>query len=128
VSQIRQDGFEPKVIRLPNGEVQPKYVFEQEPSPGTGLPNGSIVTIHVSTGKRKIAVPSLVGKPSDTAVAELTSAGLDADVREVPSDKRAGTVTAQNPGPGTVIVEGSSVRINVSAARSRSRANVVGSS
>ena len=62
VDLIRGDGFEPKVIRLPNGEVEPKYVFEQEPAPGTGLPKGSIVTILVSTGKQKIAVPSVVGQ------------------------------------------------------------------
>ena len=129
VAQIRQDGFEPKVIRQPNGDVEPKYVFEQEPSPGTGLPRDSIVTIRVSTGKRKISVPSLVGKPRDSAVAELTSAGLDAVVREVPSDKRAGTVTAQNPRPGTVVVEGSSVRINVSSGpKPVAVPNVVGSS
>jgi serine/threonine-protein kinase len=129
VAQIRQDGFEPKVIRQPNGEVKPKYVFEQEPSPGTGLPRDSIVTIRVSTGKRKIGVPSLVGRPRDSAVAELTSAGLDAVVREVPSEKRAGTVTAQDPRPGTVVVEGSSVRINVSSGpKPVAVPNVVGSS
>jgi eukaryotic-like serine/threonine-protein kinase len=129
VNLIRADGFEPKVIRLPNGEVEPQYVFEQEPSPGTGLPKGSIVTIRVSTGKQKIAVPSLVGKSRDTAVAELTSAGLDADVREVPSDKTPGIVTAQDPRPGTVLVEGASVRINVSKGpKPVAVPNVVGSS
>jgi len=129
VQLIRSDGFEPKVIRQPNADVQPQYVFEQEPSPGTGLPKGSLVTIRVSTGKKKIAVPSLVGKSRDTAVAELTSAGLDADVREVPSDKAPGTVTAQNPRAGTVLVEGSSVRINVSKGpKPVAVPNVVGSS
>ncbi|HKY24252.1 MAG TPA: Stk1 family PASTA domain-containing Ser/Thr kinase [Gaiella sp.] len=129
VTQIRADGFVPNVIRLPNGEVEAKYVFEQEPSPGTGLPKESIVTIRVSTGKKKIAVPSLVGKSRDTAVAELTSAGLDADVREVPSDRTPGVVTAQDPKPGTVLVEGSSVRINVSKGpKPVAVPNVVGSS
>ena len=40
VHLIRADGFEPKVIRLPNGEVEPKYVFEQEPYAGDGTPEG----------------------------------------------------------------------------------------
>ncbi len=129
VQLITGDGFEAKVIRLPNGDVKPQYVFEQEPTAGTGLPKGSIVTIRVSTGKKKIAVPSLVGKSRDTAVAELTSAGLDADVAEVPSDKSPGVVTAQDPRPGTVLVEGSSVRINVSKGpKPVAVPNVVGSS
>jgi serine/threonine-protein kinase len=114
VGLIDGDGFEARVRRLPNGEVERGYVYEQEPSAGTGQPRGSIVTILVSSGKRKVAVPSLVGESRDAAVAELTNAGLDAVVREVPSDRTPGVVTAQDPRPGTVIVEGSSVRINVS--------------
>jgi eukaryotic-like serine/threonine-protein kinase len=62
-------------------------------------------------------------------VAELTSAGLDADVREVPSDRTPGVVTAQDPRPGTVLVEGASVRINVSKGpKPVAVPNVVGSS
>ena len=45
---------------------------------------------------------------------ELTSAGLDAQVVEVNSDKTPGTVTGQAPSAGTVVVEGTQVRINVS--------------
>ena len=40
VKLITGDGFEPKVIRLPERDVKPQYVFEQEPTPGTGLPKG----------------------------------------------------------------------------------------
>jgi len=48
-------------------------------------------------------------------VKDLTSLGLDADVHEVPSDKPSDTVTAQDPRPGTIVVEGASVRVNVSS-------------
>jgi serine/threonine-protein kinase len=47
-------------------------------------------------------------------VAEITRAGLDAESHQVNSGQPAGTVTAQQPVPGTTLVEGSSVRINVS--------------
>jgi serine/threonine-protein kinase len=47
-------------------------------------------------------------------VKELTNRQLDATVVEVNSDRQSGTVTAQDPRPGTVLVAGSSVRINVS--------------
>ena len=129
VAAINSDGFEPRVRRLPNGDVERGYVYEQEPSAGSSQPRGSLVTILVSSGKRKISVPSLVGESRDAAVAELTNAGLDADVHEVPSDRTPGLVTAQNPRPGTVVVEGASVRINVSQGpRPVAVPNVVGSS
>jgi serine/threonine-protein kinase len=114
VDLIVGDGFEAKVVRRPNGDVQPKYVFQQEPEPGTRLPKDSIVTVLVSTGKPKVTVPFVVGKSRDTAVAELTQRGLDATVVEVNSERQSGIVTAQNPRAGTVLVSGSSVRINVS--------------
>jgi serine/threonine-protein kinase len=114
VALVEGDGFEPNVRRLPNGEVERGYVYEQEPEPGTRLPKGSIVTILVSSGKPKVTVPSVVGERRDAAVAELTTRGLEADVVEVNSERPSGIVTAQNPRAGTVLVEGSSVRINVS--------------
>jgi serine/threonine-protein kinase len=115
VALINKDGFEPNVRRLPNNDAQKGYVYDQEPDPGSRQAKGSMVTILVSSGKRNVTVPSLVGKPRDTAVKELTSLGLDADVHEVPSDKQSDTVTAQDPVSGTVVVEGASVRVNVSS-------------
>jgi len=66
------------------------------------------------TGKPEVQIPSVVGQTVEDAVAELTRAGLNAQVFEVNSDKDQGTVTAQSPGAGTVVVEGTQVRINVS--------------
>ena len=114
VDLIVGDGFEAKVVRRPNADVQPRYVFQQEPEPGTRLPKDSIVTVIVSTGKPKVTVPFVVGKSRDTAVAELTQRDLEATVVEVNSERQSGVVTAQNPRAGTVLVSGASVRINVS--------------
>ena len=61
-----------------------------------------------------MTIPSVVGQTVEDAVAELTRAGLDAQVVEVNSDEDEGTVTAQSPSAGTVVVEGTQVRINVS--------------
>jgi serine/threonine-protein kinase len=115
VALIRGDGFVENVRRLPNGDVKQGYVYDQDPDAGSKQPKGSMVTILVSSGKKNVSVPSLVGKSRDTAVKELTSLGLDADVHEVPSDKQSDIVTAQDPRPGTVVVEGASVRVNVSS-------------
>jgi beta-lactam-binding protein with PASTA domain/predicted Ser/Thr protein kinase len=111
---VRSDGFEPQVQREPDPDAAPGYVFQQEPSPGTKLGRGSIVVLHVSTGKPKATVPGVVGKSSTDAVAALVGAGLKANPQNVPSDQPAGTVVAQDPKAGTVIVQGSTVRMNVS--------------
>ena len=115
VALIDADGFEHNVRRLPNADVQPGYVYQQDPEQGTKQPRGSIVTILVSSGKPKVTVPSLVGKSRDAAVAELTRLQLEPNVVQVSSSQQANQVTAQNPKPGVVVVAGSSVRINVSS-------------
>ena len=100
--------------RLPSSEQPVGIVFEQSPTEGTSLAKGGIVTIKVSTGKKTVDVPDVVGKQLTDAVAALTRAGLNAKSVGVPSDKPSGTVTAQDPRPGTSLVEGASVRINYS--------------
>jgi len=115
VALIDADGFEHNVRRLPNADVQPGYVYQQDPEPGTKQPRGSIVTILVSSGKPKVTVPSLVGKSRDAAVAELTRLQLEPNVVQVSSSQQANQVTAQAPKAGVVVVAGSSVRINVSS-------------
>jgi serine/threonine-protein kinase len=89
-------------------------VFAQSPTEGTKVEEGTVVTIDVSTGRPEVTVPSVINESLADAVAELTSAGLDAKVVEVDSDRTPGTVTGQQPSAGTVVVEGTQVRINVS--------------
>ena len=114
VDLIINDGFEPNVRRLPNGAQPVGIVFEQSPAEGTGLERGGMVTILVSTGKKTVTVPDVVGEQLTQAVATLTKAGLVAKSVGVPSDKPSGTVTAQDPAAGTSLVENATVRINYS--------------
>jgi serine/threonine-protein kinase len=114
VGLISNDGFEPKVRRLPNAETDLGVVYEQQPAPGTRLEKGSIVTILVSSGQPKVDVPDVRGARLADAVATLSNAGLEAKVVEVNSERPEGTVTAQAPSPGTTVLSGSTVRINVS--------------
>jgi serine/threonine-protein kinase len=111
---IEEAGFNPNVRRLPNNTVAVGLVFDQEPDPGTRLAQDSIVTIVVSTGKRNVTVPDVRGETQADAIEELTRRGLDPRVVEVNSSQTAGLVTAQDPAPGLTVVEGATVRINVS--------------
>ena len=99
---------------MSNSDVEEGVVFAQSPTEGTKVDKETVVRIDVSSGKPEVTIPSVVGQTVEDAVAELTRAGLNAQVVEVNSDKDQGTVTAQSPGAGTVVVEGTQIRINVS--------------
>ena len=100
--------------RTPSADTAVGLVFEQDPGRGTKTDKGNLVTILVSTGKPKTRVPGVVGQSVADAVQTLANSKLKASAVEINSDKPVNTVTAQDPKAGTVLVEGSSVRINVS--------------
>ena len=114
VKEIREAGLVPEVRKRANENVEVERVFDQDPAEGTRVDKESTVVIFVSSGKAKTTVPDVRGMSRDEAVAELTAANLDVSVAEVYSERQVGTVTAQSPGPGTRLVEGETVRINVS--------------
>jgi len=114
-NEIVEEGLVPRVRRVPSSDVEEGFVIAQSPTQGTRVDKETIVVIDVSTGKREVTVPSVVGQDQTEAIKELTQAGLDAHVVNVSSDRKEGTVTGQSPGPGVVVVEGTQVRINVSS-------------
>jgi eukaryotic-like serine/threonine-protein kinase len=114
VNKIEEKGLTPQVRPVSNSDVEEGVVFNQTPTEGTRVDKETVVTIDVSSGKPEVTIPSVVGQTDDDAVAELTRAGLVAQVAEVSSDRDVGTVTAQSPSAGTVVVEGTQVRVNVS--------------
>jgi beta-lactam-binding protein with PASTA domain len=97
-------------------EREPGTVTTQSPSAGAEAERGSTVTIQVSKGTGLVEVPNVVGMTRGQAEAELSSAQLEANVVEVPSDEPVGTVVAQNPVGGQA-QQGTAIRLNVSAGR-----------
>jgi serine/threonine-protein kinase len=112
--KIEAAGLHASVIRHWNNSYDETRVYAQDPQAGSRLSKGSTVKIFVSTGARKVAVPSVVGKQATDAVAALTQLGLKADIHNVNSGEATNTVTGQDPKPGTRLVVGDKVRINVS--------------
>jgi serine/threonine-protein kinase len=111
---IQADGFHPVVQSHSNLTVANGFVYKQDPPAGQHQPKGDNVTIYVSTGKPKVAVPTLIGLKSADAVAKLKELHLVPDVHEITSGQPADTVTASDPKEGTQVVSGQKVRINVS--------------
>ena len=114
VGQIRTAGLSPVVRRQPSGAADIGIVFRQDPAPGNRIDKGNQVTIYVSTGRPKTVVPDVRGQQATDAAAAIAKVGLDPDVHDVNSLRPVNTVVAQSPGPGTRVVRGSKVRINVS--------------
>jgi beta-lactam-binding protein with PASTA domain len=114
VNEITDAGLTPQVRRVSNSDVEEGVVISQNPTEGTRVDKETVVRIDVSSGKPEVTIPSVVGQSAEDAVAELTRGGLVAQVVEINSDRDEGTVTAQSPGAGIVVVEGTQVRINVS--------------
>ena len=90
------------------------FVVSQAPGGGEQVAKGSVVALVVSRGPSTVAVPNVASLTVADAVAQVTQAGLRANVVQVPSSETAGRVIAQNPDPGTTVQKGSTVRLNVS--------------
>jgi eukaryotic-like serine/threonine-protein kinase len=114
VAQIRAKGLDVSVRRLPHSTVEKGYVYDQDPNRGDKAARDSIVTILVSSGKPKTRVPNVVGQDVAAAVQALNDAHLRAKKVEINSEKPVNTVTAQDPKAGTTLIQGTTVRINVS--------------
>jgi eukaryotic-like serine/threonine-protein kinase len=114
VREILAAGLEPDVRRQPHPSAPETFVFRQEPGSGERIERGNAVTVFVSLGKPMTTVPDVRGRTRDEAAAMLARAGLEPNVREIPSEKEINTVIGQDPAPGERVARGSRVRLNVS--------------
>jgi serine/threonine-protein kinase len=97
-----------------SSSVPEGFATRTDPAGGTEQPAGSRVQLYISTGPERVEVPDVVGLDVEDARAELSEAGLRAQVQRVESDKPEDEVTGQNPGEGTEVDEGTRVTITVS--------------
>jgi beta-lactam-binding protein with PASTA domain/predicted Ser/Thr protein kinase len=114
VQNILEKGLEPQVHREPHETVKIGEVFEQSPDGGVRVDKGGVVDIRVSTGPPRVEVPDVVGESREEAVAALTEAKLKFKIRDVFSKEEENTVIAQFPLPGRMVVQGTTVQINIS--------------
>jgi serine/threonine-protein kinase len=113
-AKITNAGLDPKIVRRPSEKVPIGIVFDQNPQGGDHANKGDQVVLTVSLGKPKVEVPDVRKDSVQDAVHTLTQQGLNYKEYDVNSSQQAGTVTGQSPAPGTRVVKGTTVRINVS--------------
>jgi eukaryotic-like serine/threonine-protein kinase len=91
-------------------------VIKASPAVGTLVPPNSKVTLYVSTGPAKKAVPDVVGKSEQDATQALSEAGFSVGkiTTDSTSTRPANTVIQQSPGGGSQAKPGTSVDLTVS--------------
>ena len=104
-------------------KYQEGQVASQRPEAGRKVKAGRVVNLMVSAGKRKIAVPNLLGRPVEQAEAVLSAAELMLGEvkREQSRDAREGAVLAQEPLPGEEIEIGTKVDLLIAASAEAER-------
>lgn len=121
--KLQQAGFQINRQEASDDKVPAGVVMGQQPPAGQSAPRGSTVTIVVSTGKRLVKVPDVVGKREAEAQQMIRDAGLRTapanyqgpnDVpRQVLERVRPGEVLSQTPQGGSMVEPGTTVYIAV---------------
>ena len=122
---LRYDEAERKLaeagLRAALGETRPhataprRYVLAQTPAAGTAVGPEVVVTLDISAGQRRVAIPSVAGMSRNDAIAALRAANLElGQVIERPGSQARGTVLSSQPEAGQQVPEGSPVEIVVS--------------
>src|SRR5687768_4729709 len=109
-------------LRVALGETVPslnaprQYVLAQTPAAGTAVGPEVVVTLDVSAGQLRAAVPVVVGLSRENATAALRAANLElGQVVERPGDEARGTVVSSQPEAGQQVPQGTPVELVVSA-------------
>jgi penicillin-binding protein 1A len=98
---------------------QPQSTF---PAPPALQPFASSTTTSTTLPANVVAVPSVVNLPRNAATQALEAAGLTVIPEFIPDDfSPPGFVLTQRPGPGTQVVPGTAVTIEVSAGPSAAK-------
>lgn len=108
-------------LRAALGETRPhftaprRYVLAQTPAAGTAVGPEVVVTLDISAGQLRVAVPSVSGMSRDNAIAALRAANLEiGQVIERPGSQARGMVLSSQPDAGQQVPQGTPVEIIVS--------------
>lgn len=110
-SQLRELGFTDITTRRDDRfSPYPGTVTRQQPESGTRVRTGEQITLWVSPGlgPEEVEVPDVRGQSAEGAMRTLEGAGLWVD----PTRPVTGTITRQEPGPGSTVRQGAEVRLS----------------
>jgi eukaryotic-like serine/threonine-protein kinase len=112
--ELRQAGFKSERRQEFSDTVRSGRVIGTNPAEGTSVRKGTTVTLIVSRGRERVAVPDLVGRSRDEAERLLREAELQPAFRErEDAEAEPGTVLEQDPVAGTQVTKGGTVELVV---------------
>ena len=114
---LRAEGFVPVLIPETNEEIEVGLVIRTDPAAGEEAPEGSSVTVYVSSGPAEVPVPPVVGQPLDVARQMIESAGLTVGQVTPRADatREEGVVLEQSPPGGVRVGQGAPINLVVSS-------------
>jgi len=116
-ARLEDDGLVAARTDVPSDSVPVDQVISADPGEGTEeVPDGTEVTLTVSSGPTMVGVPALTGQDVAAAWAAVTAAGLvqGTQTTDYSVDVPAGGVLESDPVEGTQVREGSTVDLVVS--------------
>lgn len=100
---------------LASSAVPEGHVIAQSPIEGQQLRPGAAVDLTLSAGPPELRVPPVAGLSAATARSLLEEAGFSVDVRQIPSEERAGVIAHTDPPAGTPATLPAAITVYVSA-------------
>lgn len=91
-------------------------VLGTSPAAGSPARPGDSIAVTISSGPASVSVPDLVGLTVTAARERLAAAGLRVGVLDQRLEGTAGTILAQRPAPGELVIRESGVDLTVSGA------------
>ncbi|MBF8377615.1 Stk1 family PASTA domain-containing Ser/Thr kinase [Alicyclobacillus mali] len=121
VATLEAAGFSRQQIQEkfePNVKAASGIVYQQSPAGNTQVKKTRDITLYVSQGAPKVAVPDVTNEPLDQAKQALTSAGFSANniavQTETSTSVPSGDVISSDPAPGTQVPITSKITLTVS--------------
>ena len=101
-------------IEEENKKIEAGYVISQETDPNIEVYAGDVVKVHISTGIKKVSVPSLIGKKEEEATKELTDLKLKViTTTDEDFSKDSGVILKQSIDAGTEVEEETPVTLTI---------------
>jgi eukaryotic-like serine/threonine-protein kinase len=118
-SYLLQQGLTVDREETPDDEVAEGNVVGTDPTAGSQVQEGELITLYVSTGPESVEVPDVSGDSESRARQLLGDAGLTAgnNISENSPDVEAGTVIETRPEAGSTVAVDSNVDIVLSTGR-----------
>ena len=114
VARLEAEGLDAELNPIPN-EAPVDTVLEQDPLPDDRVDEGTTIELSVSSGPSIVKVPDVQGLSEGQATKRLEDLGFEVDPGFRFSDRvPKGRVVGTEPGPGTEISSGSTIKLLVS--------------